>query len=81
LTKLERQALKYRINLAGDKQPDQPSATVLVSAPFQMMRNDSQRQSEYERLKQDLALAKKRLQDFVTQDREQRRAARHARAN
>jgi hypothetical protein len=80
MTKLERQALKYRINLGGDQQPDQPSTTALVAVPFPM-RNDTQRQSEYERLKSELQLAKKRLQDFVNQDRQQRRAARHAGAN
>jgi hypothetical protein len=79
LTKLERLALKYRINLAEGKQPDGPSVTTLASIPVQV-KPQAQRQSEYERLKQEFQLAKQRLQEFVTRDKRERVAVRQARA-
>jgi hypothetical protein len=78
MTKLERLALKYRINLAEEQQPDQPSVTTLAEA--RPILSNVQRQSEYERLKSEFQLAKQRLQEFVTRDKQSRLAARRAQA-
>lgn len=79
MTKLERLALKYRINLA-EKQLDQQSVTTLANISVQIQPK-AQRQLEYERLKQEFQLAKQRLQEFVNRDKQAQQAARRARAN
>ena len=58
------------------KQIDQPSVTTLVEGPAVFQVANDQRQSEYDRLKQEFHAAKQRLQEFVTRDKRQRQAER-----
>jgi hypothetical protein len=74
--KLEKIARLYRIDLS--KQQDQPSVATLPEG--NPIVSNVQRQSEHERLKNEFQLAKQRLQEFVTRDKQSRIASRRGRA-
>jgi hypothetical protein len=83
--KLEKLARKLNIDPATLPPIDGQSVTVNLTQQIQpglmpvQPRPKEQRQSEYERLKMEFQFAKQRLQEFMTQDKQERIAARRAR--
>jgi len=77
--KLERLALKYRIDLTKDKEPDQQSVTTRVypnAVAVPVLVQTISLQAERQRLERELQQARQRLNEFQVREREQRRAER-----